>query len=798
MLKVGSKFDTFDELSQRLEEFQKIERVQLWVRDSRTVIAAAKRARRKSLNPALKYAELTYSCVFGGRRPSDQTKVHNQTSAGGCPFKVRLSTSGDGQALIVKEICHNHNHEPGKKLHDEPRRLYKKTHHSRAAAAATTTATTDAQESGAFSVVPGGGAATNNFSRNTNNKQPIKLIVSKHRLNSAGSPFANLQQLQQQSQHVPPLKLHLHTTVHHQHSYVKKEQPDQLTEVDIGPTPDLLHTPDHMYSMLDYHAMSTPHSGSTTFPFNSTPSSDSGLSSNSTGASLSNTPSSLSLSTTPSSSAPNTPNDSPDTSPSNSLSSGLDDPLNFNMPPSPISPGVDEEDERNLEPIYELSEYLEGGLASLPSVDSDELPLCAAANRPTKGSATQQQVRVATTTAGSMPSTVGSGAQLPVVRAHTSTAGGTTTALRLGIPSNSQFPLRSKTMPSSSGNIFINTEGALVKTVKAGGTSTVLTGGRSVGGGGCNSGTAAPNVHYNLVPNKLSLSPASGCKIAGKITIQQFLSGSACANKGVAVNTSSPTTTAASAGGNPHFIVGCSNSGAVSSSSCSSGLIGTPVTTVGCSLVSSAGPVRNYRAKIAKKPYGAVGGVLKVVRSDTISNSIEKTMDRLINTVTPNKINFVEVSNKLSGNKSSVLDQTLAPAARNLFSGSGGDSSDDKSSLDLGSMDYHSSVLPEMDKVISGGGLDADIKIKTELAEGVPDNGGDAMNQAYTIDRLPGARVKEENPYDDDTNHLSSVEDLSNLFVLDGLEPSLGGDIPITPESYFNAADMDNYDFYMF
>ncbi|KAK3854009.1 hypothetical protein Pcinc_039481 [Petrolisthes cinctipes] len=127
MLKVGSKFYTFDELSKRLEEFQELERVQLWVRDSRTVVAAAKRARRKSLNPALKYAELTYSCVFGGRRPSDQTKIHNQTSAGGCPFKVRLSTSNDGQALVVKEICHDHNHEPGKKLHEEPRRLYKKT-----------------------------------------------------------------------------------------------------------------------------------------------------------------------------------------------------------------------------------------------------------------------------------------------------------------------------------------------------------------------------------------------------------------------------------------------------------------------------------------------------------------------------------------------------------------------------------------------------------------------------------------------------------------------------------------------
>ncbi|CAL4079402.1 unnamed protein product, partial [Meganyctiphanes norvegica] len=107
---------TFDELSRCLEEFQEVEQVQLWVRDSRTVVAAAKRARRKSLNPALKYAELTYSCVFGGR-----------WFEGCCPFKLRLSTSIDGQALVVKEICHDHNHDPGKKLHEEPRRLYEKT-----------------------------------------------------------------------------------------------------------------------------------------------------------------------------------------------------------------------------------------------------------------------------------------------------------------------------------------------------------------------------------------------------------------------------------------------------------------------------------------------------------------------------------------------------------------------------------------------------------------------------------------------------------------------------------------------
>ncbi|XP_071538947.1 uncharacterized protein [Panulirus ornatus] len=232
MLKVGSKFYTFDELSRRLEEFQELEQVQLWVRDSRTVVAAAKRARRKSLNPALKYAELTYSCVFGGRRPSDQTKIHNQTSAGGCPFKVRLSTSNDGQALVVKEICHEHNHEPGKKLHEEPRRLYKKTQDR------------------------------------TTVRKPVRYIVNKQRVNSSSnsktksrldhtesrvqleqSPFHHLhlhqQQYQQQQQQ---LKLQLQQHLQQQQQQQQQLRQRQVEVIQQLDSPDHIDTPDHLSS----------------------------------------------------------------------------------------------------------------------------------------------------------------------------------------------------------------------------------------------------------------------------------------------------------------------------------------------------------------------------------------------------------------------------------------------------------------------------------------------------------------------------------------------------------------------
>merc|ERR1712002_1104283 len=180
---------------------------------SRTVVAAAKRARRKSLNPALKYAELTYSCVFGGRRPSDQTKTHNQTSAGGCPFKVRLSTSIDGQALVVKEICHDHNHEPGKKLHEEPRRLYKKT------------------------------------PNRTTVRKPVRYIVNKQRVSSSDSKSNNKSRLENTESHIqlgqsPFHHLHLHKQQYQQQQQI--EQQLRQAEVIQLDSPDHIDTPDHL------------------------------------------------------------------------------------------------------------------------------------------------------------------------------------------------------------------------------------------------------------------------------------------------------------------------------------------------------------------------------------------------------------------------------------------------------------------------------------------------------------------------------------------------------------------------
>lgn len=243
MLKVGSKFYTFDDLSRRLEEFQQIEQVQLWVRDSRTVVAAAKRARRKSLNPALKYAELTYSCVFGGRRPSDQTKTHNQTSAGGCPFKVRLSTSNDGQALVVKEICHDHNHEPGKKLHEEPRRLYKNKASNRAGVRKPVRYLVNKQRTSSSSSPT---ASTTCLSPKTRLSPPDSTTTTTTTIRLAQSPFHHLQlhNLQQQQQIKLQLEQHLQQQ-QQQQQRIRQQQQLEIIQLD---SPDHIDTPDHLSS----------------------------------------------------------------------------------------------------------------------------------------------------------------------------------------------------------------------------------------------------------------------------------------------------------------------------------------------------------------------------------------------------------------------------------------------------------------------------------------------------------------------------------------------------------------------
>ncbi len=60
---VGEHFQTFDEVKQKLEAHE----IATWIRDSRTIEGAKKRVNRP-LSDRLKYYEVSYSCINGGRK----------------------------------------------------------------------------------------------------------------------------------------------------------------------------------------------------------------------------------------------------------------------------------------------------------------------------------------------------------------------------------------------------------------------------------------------------------------------------------------------------------------------------------------------------------------------------------------------------------------------------------------------------------------------------------------------------------------------------------------------------------
>lgn len=64
---VGEKFNSVEEFELKLEAYKKQAFVEFWRRDSRTIAAARKRGVDRPLKAELKYYDLKYCCVDGGR-----------------------------------------------------------------------------------------------------------------------------------------------------------------------------------------------------------------------------------------------------------------------------------------------------------------------------------------------------------------------------------------------------------------------------------------------------------------------------------------------------------------------------------------------------------------------------------------------------------------------------------------------------------------------------------------------------------------------------------------------------------
>ena len=118
-LSVGDIFSSFADLDKKLKSYQSTNYVQLWKRDSRTIATAQKRMPNRQFNPDIKYYELWYACVHGGRSHTSKSqgqRPNQSTFKVDCPYQLKLRSSEDGQNLVITKYVSDHNHDVSKPL----------------------------------------------------------------------------------------------------------------------------------------------------------------------------------------------------------------------------------------------------------------------------------------------------------------------------------------------------------------------------------------------------------------------------------------------------------------------------------------------------------------------------------------------------------------------------------------------------------------------------------------------------------------------------------------------------------
>nr|XP_047138019.1 uncharacterized protein LOC124814399 [Hydra vulgaris] len=115
---LNQKFDSFASLQNFIKEYENLNFVQLWKRDSRKILAAKKRL-SKELKESLVYYEVKYCCIQGGVNFKSRSRGLRSASTfrQKCPVNVVLRESKDGQNLQVKSLNMNHNHEVSQELY---------------------------------------------------------------------------------------------------------------------------------------------------------------------------------------------------------------------------------------------------------------------------------------------------------------------------------------------------------------------------------------------------------------------------------------------------------------------------------------------------------------------------------------------------------------------------------------------------------------------------------------------------------------------------------------------------------
>ncbi|CAG9772760.1 unnamed protein product [Ceutorhynchus assimilis] len=109
----GDKFKCFEEAKQKITESAQRKFVQFYKRESRTISGGAKKTKRY-LNPDLKFYQVEWACVHGGRNykcrsngfRSSKTLRHEYP----CPAHIRMKVSPEGEDFVIANVNNNHNH----------------------------------------------------------------------------------------------------------------------------------------------------------------------------------------------------------------------------------------------------------------------------------------------------------------------------------------------------------------------------------------------------------------------------------------------------------------------------------------------------------------------------------------------------------------------------------------------------------------------------------------------------------------------------------------------------------------
>ena len=75
-LAIGEQFEMFEELEEAVKAYENEKYVQLYVRHSRSTTKCQVRITKKTLNPRLKYGELLYACIHGGKKFVSRSDGH--------------------------------------------------------------------------------------------------------------------------------------------------------------------------------------------------------------------------------------------------------------------------------------------------------------------------------------------------------------------------------------------------------------------------------------------------------------------------------------------------------------------------------------------------------------------------------------------------------------------------------------------------------------------------------------------------------------------------------------------------